>query len=110
MSLPDLTPDQFDAAIAAPGLTVVEFSAEWCAPCTHVAAALREIAPRLEGRVAFARIDVEAAPAVALAQNVRGLPTLIAYRAGQAVAQRAGSAPAFAIQKWVEDLLSNPTR
>ncbi len=59
------------------------FSASWCGPCKAMAPTLDDIADVYTPNVAFARIDIEQAPRLAEAFDVRTVPTLVLRRGGQ---------------------------
>jgi thioredoxin len=83
-----LTNETFDDAVAD-GLTVVDFWAGWCGPCRAMAPQF-EKASRLRPNYGFAKVDVDAEPAVAARYGIRSIPTLIVFRDGEPLAAQAG--------------------
>ncbi len=83
-----LTTDTFDGAISE-GLTVVDFWAGWCGPCRAMAPQF-EKAAQLRPAYRFAKVDVDAEPAVAARYGIRSIPTLMVLRDGEPVAAQAG--------------------
>lgn len=79
-----------EVVLGATTPVIVEFSAVWCPPCRALGVVLGELAGRYRGRIAVAVVDVEAAPDIAQRYQVRSMPTLLAFRGGQVVAQLVG--------------------
>lgn len=67
---------------------LVDFWAEWCAPCKALTPVIEQVAQQYEGRARFVKMNVDDHNAVAQKFNVRGLPTLIVFKNG-AEAERA---------------------
>jgi thioredoxin 1 len=85
----NLTQDTFEAAREGPGIMVVDFWAAWCGPCRAMAPQF-EKAAKLRPQYRFAKVDVDAEPALASAYAVRSIPTLLVLRDGEPVASQAG--------------------
>lgn len=77
---------------------VVDFHADWCAPCRQVAPELDKLAES-HTDVEFVKVDVDANPALAQELGVMGVPTIVHFSAdGQEVARTTGAAPAPALE------------
>ena len=85
----NLTQEDFERTLDQPGITVVDFWAAWCPPCRAMAPQF-ERAAELRPQYRFAKVDVDAEPALAGTYAVRSIPTLLVLRDGEPVAQQAG--------------------
>jgi thioredoxin 1 len=72
---------------------LVDFWAEWCAPCRMIAPAIEALASQYAGRAKVGKLNVDENPQVAEACGIRSIPTLMVFRGGQAVAQQVGALP-----------------
>lgn len=80
----ELTDANFDQAITAANVpVVVDFYAPWCGPCKMLAPLLNSLAEHFVGRLAFYKVNVEAAPELADRFEVSGVPMLIFFVNGE---------------------------
>ncbi len=87
----NLTDGNFDTTIQNASVPVlVDFWAEWCAPCRRLAPAVDAIATELDGKVLVAKVNVDENPATPSRFGVRGIPTLILFKGGKVVDQVVG--------------------
>jgi thioredoxin 2 len=90
----------FGRYVEGTGLPVlVEFWADWCAPCQTMAPQFADAAARLP-EVRFAKVDTEAAPQVSSRHRIRSIPTLALFQNGREVARQTGALQAGAIVTW----------
>jgi len=82
----------FDAEVIKSATPVlVDYWAEWCGPCKMIAPILEDVAKTYSGRLTVAKLDIDANPAVTTKYGIRGIPTLILFKDGQAHAQKVGA-------------------
>jgi len=86
---------------------LVDFWAEWCAPCKMIAPIVEELSNEYQGQVKFTKVDVDENPEVAQKYGVRGIPTLLIFNDGAPVDQLVGALPKKTIKDKLENLLNN---
>lgn len=84
---------------------LVDFWATWCGPCHAMAPAFETTARLLEPRVRLAKVDIDAAPAIASALRVQSVPTLVLFRGGRELDRVSGAMPAPQIRAFAEAAL-----
>ncbi|HVF39027.1 MAG TPA: thioredoxin TrxA [Gemmatimonadaceae bacterium] len=80
-----------DDVVKANVPVLVDFWAEWCAPCKMIAPMLNEIADEYKGKVAIVKVNIDESPKTPQKFNVRGIPTLILFKNGQVEGQKVGA-------------------
>jgi len=85
---------------------VVDFWADWCGPCKAMAPEFKKAAAVMEPNVRFAKLDTEAAQAVAATHNIRSIPTMIMFKGGSEIARQSGAMGAGHIVQWVRENLT----
>jgi thioredoxin 1 len=90
----DVTDATFEADVLKSELPVlVDFWAEWCAPCRRLAPKVKELAEEFGEKLRVVKLDVDANPRVAAQMQVRAMPTLLVIKNGAVVGQLVGDQP-----------------
>jgi thioredoxin 1 len=64
---------------------IVDFFAEWCGPCKIMGPIFEEVSTKYEGKVKFAKLNVDEARETAMKYGVMSIPTIITYNEGKVV-------------------------
>ena len=91
-------------------LVLVDFWAEWCAPCRMLAPTVEKLAEVYGNQVDFAKVNVDELPELANQYGVRSIPTLVLLRDGNVVEQLIGARPYQELVRLLERYLAVPVR
>ncbi|WP_316367524.1 thioredoxin family protein [Candidatus Thiodiazotropha sp. CDECU1] len=86
---------------------VVDFWAEWCAPCLSLAPALERVVKELEGLVVLAKVEVDDNMRLAGHYRLRGFPTVILFVDGDEIGRFHGSRASHWLREWIEEHLGD---
>jgi len=84
---------------------LVDFWAEWCAPCRKVEPLLNEIATEMAGKVEIVKLNIDENPETAMAYRVMSVPTLTIFKGGQPVQSVAGARPKGDLVRFIESAI-----
>ena len=85
-----LDENNFDQETAN-GVTLVDFYADWCAPCRRMVPRLEAVARQLEGKVTVAKVNVDQSKSLAMKFAVKSIPTFALIKDGEILDVSAGS-------------------
>lgn len=88
---------------------IVDLWAEWCGPCKTLGPILEKVVAETGGRVALAKVDIEANRGLAASFRVQSIPAVFAIRDGQVVDQFVGALPEAQVRQFVERVAPPPT-
>lgn len=80
---------------------LVDFWAEWCAPCKAIGPLIDEMAKSYDGKLKVVKIDVSANQQVPRQYAVRNIPTLMVFKNGELASTQTGALPQTALANFV---------
>src|SRR5258708_29381612 len=84
---------------------VVDFWAEWCAPCRHLGPVLEREAAKRSGSLELVKLDVDANLTISQTYGIQGIPAVKAFHKGRVVAEFVGAQQAAAVERFLDSLL-----
>ena len=91
-----------DDVLRAERPVLVDFWAEWCAPCRKVETVLEEIANEMGDKVRIVKLNIDENPETARAYRVMSVPTLTVFKGGEPVQSVAGAKPKGDLVRLIE--------
>ena len=89
-------------------LVLVDFWADWCAPCRMLMPVLATLATEYSGKIQLVKVNTDKEPQLATEYGVRSLPTVKLFKAGQVVDEFMGVLPERAVREFIERYLDRP--
>lgn len=101
----DVTDADFAATVLkSPRPVVVDFWADWCAPCKQLSPILDELAATYDGKIDFVKLDTNENTAVPAQYGVLRLPTVLVFSGGEIVKQFMGAVPKLQLRKALDEV------
>jgi len=107
----DITLENFQQVILEGSMqqpVLIDFWADWCAPCKQLLPILTKLADEYQGKFILAKVNIEEQQELAAQFQVRSVPTVMLVSQGQLVDQFNGAKPESEIRAFLEPHLSNP--
>lgn len=102
-----LTDENFEKEVLKSEIPVlVDFWAQWCAPCLVMGPIIEEIAKDFEGKIKVGKLNVDENPATAQKYGIMGIPTLMIFKDGKVVERIVGLRPKKVLEDLIKRLLS----
>lgn len=100
-----VTDENFEAEVLKSDLpVVVDFWADDCPPCRALGPIFDELSVEMANKVKMVKMNVYNNPHTPGKFNIRGIPTLIAFKNGQAVATKVGGMSKSQLNQWLESV------
>jgi thioredoxin 1 len=84
---------------------IIDFWAEWCAPCRAIAPIVKDLAAQYAGKVKIVKMNIDENPSTPGRYGVRAIPTVLAFKGGTVIEQITGARPRSAFEEMVRKLL-----
>jgi thioredoxin 1 len=102
-----VTAESFESEVLqSPIPVLVDLYADWCMPCRAMGKVLDQLAPRLDGQVKVAKVNVDQEPDLAGAFGVSSIPMLVLFKDGQIADRSVGALSGAAILQMVQKVTS----
>ena len=85
---------------------LVDFYADWCAPCKTLSPIIQQVSSALHGRVKVIKVNVDKNQSAAIKYQIRGVPTMILFRQGKVLWRQSGVMQKNALQQTLEKYLN----
>jgi thioredoxin 1 len=105
-SITQLTQNEFDEQVRQDTPILVDFWAEWCAPCRAIAPILEELAGEQDGRLRIGKLNVDEQPDIPRQLGIMSIPTLILFSKGEEKARIVGARAKEQLLKEIEPHLA----
>ena len=105
----DINEDQFVDEVIEKSKTIpviVDFWAPWCGPCKMIGPSLEEISDEMADKITVAKVNIDENPETPTKYGVRGIPTMLVFKNGEAAATKVGAVSKTAIVEWIEDSIA----
>ena len=103
----DVTDQNFEAEVLQSDKpAIIDFWAEWCAPCRQISPVIKELAAEYGDQVKIVKMDIEANPGTPGKYGVRAIPTILAFQGGQVVEQLQGARPKADLEDMIKKLIA----
>ena len=107
----DVTTATFDQAVIQNSFekpVLVDFWAEWCAPCKALMPLLAKITEEFQGELLLAKVNCDIEQDIVARFGIRSLPTVVLFKNGQPVDGFAGAQPESAIREMLKPHVAEP--
>ena len=102
----DVTDATFEGEVLKSETPVlVDFWAEWCAPCRAIAPIVKELADEYGDKIKVVKINIDESPQTPGTYGIRSIPTVLTFQGGKVVSQLTGLRPKAAFEEMLEGIV-----
>jgi len=94
--------NSFESILKGEQIVLVDFFATWCGPCKMMSPILDQLKEQVGDGLRILKVDVDKNPSVAAQYQVRGVPTLILFKAGKMLWRQSGVVDLTTLTQTVE--------
>lgn len=106
MAVANVTDASFkDVVLSSTKPVVVDYWADWCAPCRQLSPIIEELSVELGDRVTFVKMDTNTNTKTPVQQGVMSLPTIQVFLGGELIKQFVGAKPKSAFMKALQEFI-----
>jgi thioredoxin 1 len=103
MSTIKISDDTFEENVINSGKPIIiDFWAEWCAPCKQIGPILEEISDEYNDKLTIGKLDVDENPETPGKYQIRGIPTMLLFNNGKLVDTKVGMSSKTDLKEWIE--------
>ena len=95
------TDESFDQLVKDNKILICDFWAEWCGPCKLLSPIIEELAKEFEGKIYFAKVNLDNNQDLALKFSIRSIPTLLLFKKGQLKDTKVGLLSKTDLKDWI---------
>ena len=101
----EVTSENVKELLASDKPLVLDFWAEWCAPCRAMSAAIEKLSHDFEGKVNIGKCNIGVYDEIAVDFSIRAVPTILFFKGGKLVDKQVGSIDEEALRARIKNLL-----
>jgi len=106
MSVKDINQSEFDKLISISNIpVVVDFYADWCAPCKRLSPILDELSEKYTGQVVVVKVNIDNNIGLATSIAVQSIPLIATFKNGMKVSSAVGFSGRESLEKLIASLI-----
>ena len=100
-NIKNLNAETFENEISGNVPVLVDFWAEWCAPCKALAPILEEVTDELAGKIVVTKVNLDENQDLAMKYSIRSIPTLLLFKNGELLDMQVGLPSKSDLVDWI---------
>ena len=101
----EVTSENVKELLASDKPLVLDFWAEWCAPCRAISPVIEKLSHDFEGKVNIGKCNIGVYDEIAVDFSIRAVPTFLFFKGGKLVDKQGGSIDEEALRARIKNLL-----